>query len=172
MPNVTSTHVKSALLSYYRFEQHYVVATEVDYGKVGGIADIMIDTGSKIYEIEIKINKQDLLVNELLKTKHASMQDPYNYVDHLPNKFYLCTPHYLTNVAKEFIMKTNPLYGLLEYVEGAEYKDIRERVKLVKQAGLLHPQYNTNIHQAILLRLSSELCSFYEKKVAALDYPN
>ena len=59
MPNVTSTHVKSALLSYYRFEQHYVVATEVDYGKVGGIADIMIDTGSKIYEIEIKINKQE-----------------------------------------------------------------------------------------------------------------
>jgi len=166
--NVTSTHLKSAVLSHYRFNEHFVVATEVDYGKIGGIADVMVDTGSLIYEVEIKISKQDLLSHELKKEKHTYMLDPYSYIDYLPNKFYLCVPHSMLQEANDFIYDVNPMYGLLEYIEGAEYKITRERVKLIKQAGIIHPQYNLGIHNDILQRLSSELCSIYEKKV--LDF--
>ena len=163
--DVTSTHLKSALLSHYRFDEHFVVATEVDYGKIGGIADIMVETGSLIYEVEIKISKQDLLSHELKKEKHTYMQDPFTYMSYLPNKFYLCVPHSMLKEANDFIFDVNPTYGLLEYVEGAEYRSVRDRVKLIKQAGILHPQYNLNIHHDIMQRLSSELCSFYEKKL-------
>ena len=165
---VTSTHLKSALLSHYRFDEHFVVATEVDYGKIGGIADIMVDTGSLIYEVEIKISKQDLLSHELKKEKHTYMQDPFTHMNYLPNKFYLCVPHSMLEEASAFIYDVNPTYGLLEYIEGAEYLAVRDRVKLVKQAGILHPQYNVGIHNDILQRLSSELCSLYEKKVLDL----
>ena len=100
---ITAKHLKSALMSYYRFNEHCVVATEVDYSKIGGIADVMVDTGKQIYEIEIKIAKGDLIYNEVRKAKHAAFGDPFGYLSNLPNKFYFCVPHYLVEDAKEFI---------------------------------------------------------------------
>lgn len=163
-PKPTAKHLKCAVLSYFRFLHHHIPATEVDYGKIGGIADVLIDTGRQIYEIEIKISKNDLIYNEVKKTKHASLADPYEYLDRLPNRFYLCVPHYMIKDAREFILDTNSRYGLLEYKQGAQYiHRACDRICEVKSAGVIHPQYNKKFAEYIALRATSELCNFYEK---------
>lgn len=167
---VNSKEMKSATLAYFRFMQKSIVATEVDYGKVGGVADVMVDDGKSIYEIEIKVDKQDLKVNELLKTKHASMLDPLAYAEHLPNYFYLCVPHYLLEIAKEWVLDVNPQYGILEYVPGSEYIPLAmNRIKLIKKAAKLHQIRNEHIAKALNMRSSSELCNLYEQLIGGIQ---
>lgn len=159
----TAKHLKSALLSYFRFNEHCIAATEVDYSKIGGIADVMVDSGKQIYEIEIKVSVGDLIYNEVRKAKHAAFGDPYGYLTSLPNKFYFCVPHYMIEETKEFILEHNPQYGLIEYKSGAEYiAKAQDRLQILQPAGIIHSQYNPLVAKEIALRASSELSNLYE----------
>ena len=48
---INSNHIKLALLQYYRFTKQAFVATEVACN--GGIADVLVDTGKILTEVEI-----------------------------------------------------------------------------------------------------------------------
>lgn len=56
---IDSKFLKVAVMSYFRFERTWISATEVNCGKFG-VADVLVDTGSEIIEIEIKRYKNDL----------------------------------------------------------------------------------------------------------------
>lgn len=55
---ITSSDLKLALMHYYRFNYGYVCAEEATN------ADILVDTGKEIIEIEVKIGKGDLIEGE------------------------------------------------------------------------------------------------------------
>lgn len=160
-------HLKAALMSYFRFERLWIVATEVNYGSIGGIADILVDTGTEIIEVETKIDKSDLLSHELKKQKHSYLQDPETYKQVLPNKYYLCVPLSLHRIALKFIEETNTRYGLILFDTRTSKINSRS-VRIVKHPKTLHDYYNKDIAESIVMRLCSEIANIYEKKANRL----
>lgn len=163
MHNITSLHLKTALLYYYRFKKRYMAVDEV-YSICHEKADILIDTKKAIYEIEIKLNKADLRA-EKKKKKHR--------VDSLKcmgaNKFYICIPTELVDYAKKWIKEVNPKYGLIEF-DTQYYTEFKSRYKITewnvflkfrKRAFNLHTRYNKHLKQKIIKRLSSALVNAY-----------
>ena len=61
----TSLHLKAALLSYGRLKKQFIVADEVGVCKTN--ADIMVDTGGFLIEVEVKTSKSDLVQGEKKK---------------------------------------------------------------------------------------------------------
>ena len=159
---VNSTVLKCASMVYFRFERHFICATEVKYSDLGGIADVLIDTGTEILEVETKIDISDLTVLEWKKEKHAHMLDIQGLEQHFPNKFYLCVPYNLQRNAEKLIERVNPKYGLLVLQQVDEIT--ARSLAVVKQAQPIHTQYNEKIKDLVILRLCSELANLYEKK--------
>ncbi len=169
MSNISSLHLKTALLYYYRFKRGYLCSDEV-YSGCREKADILIDTKKAIYEIEIKTNKSDLY-KEKKKKKHK--------VDFFrgANKFYLCVPSDLIPFTQKWIQEVNPKYGLIEfntqyYTERKARYNITQWDKCLrfkKQALNLHKGYNIRLRQNIIKRLSSALCNAYIDILEAID---
>lgn len=158
---IDSKFLKTALMSYFRFERTWVTAMEVNCGKYG-IADVLVDTGEEIIEIEVKRFKNDLLKNELNKQKHALFKEG-NSKPTYPNRYYVCVPDSLGREAERFLRSLNNDYGLI--VVDTKTKLHSRSAKVVKHAKKLHEVYNKELSKAIILRLCSEIANMYEIEV-------
>jgi len=167
---IGALHLKTSLLYYYRFKRGYLCSDEV-YSTYGQIADILVDTGKSIYEIEIKTNKADLY-KEKKKAKHKPDNTRYTV-----NKFSLCVPTELVQSAKKWIQEVNPKYGLIEF-DTQRYKEYKLRytvnrydifLKFIKKACILNKEYNVNHRKKIIKRLPSALCNAYIDILEGID---
>lgn len=158
---ISSTHIKAALLSYWRFKRQFNCVDEVSVCYTS--MDIAIDTGGFLFEVEVKISKSDLIQGEKRKDKHKryfSIDDGIISHKHqyIPNQFYICVPTILVSDTKEWIEKVNPKYGILEYrdIGRGGWEDM---IKVTKKAKFLHENPITT-HQKfeITHRLSSARC--------------
>ncbi len=142
----TALDIKIALMEYYRFKRQFICAEEVF---CCGVADILVDTGTKIIEVEVKISKYDLIKGEAKKRKHNRI---HKFSKWYPNQYYICVPTDLLEVAKEWVEKTNNKYGIIEYEQGVKgYGWVFTR----KRAKNLQDYYSTALKKNIIMRCSS-----------------
>ena len=153
MNNPTSLEIKTTLIDYFRFRRQWLCAPEVSWDC--GLADILIDTGTEIREVEVKISKSDLYNNELKKEKHDRGVKC--------NRFYICAPTYLIEDAIKWCEKTEPFYGVIEY---QSYLNLVIR----RSAKPLNRKYYPETRKKIEMRLSSMVYDFMNRKSRALQY--
>lgn len=151
-----SRHLKTAILAYYRFKKGAVCADEVFD------ADVLIDTGKEIIEVECKISKSDLKA-DAKKEKHKQWKGETPFRKHQrPNKFYICVPTELVEAAKKFVEEVNPNYGIIElsntkYDHWYRYtRGWDNMLYFVKKAKNLHKEY-ISYQECIALRLCSKI---------------
>lgn len=170
--SITSLHLKTSLLYYYRFKKGFLCTDEC-YSVCREKADILVDTGKEIYEIEIKLNKADLC-KEKKKKKHRL--EPFKS-NKGANHFYLCVPSNLVDYTKKWIKEVNPKYGLIEF-DTQYYTEFKSRYKITewniflrfrKRAISLHSEYNKYLRKNIIKRLSSALCNAYIDLLENID---
>ena len=168
MVNISSLHLKTSLLYYYRFKRQFIVTDECYSGLE--IADILVDTGKAIYEIEIKINKADLY-KEKKKKKHKLE------IFKGANQFSLCVPTDLVPFALKWIKEVNSKYGLIEF-RTKYYNEMKLRytrfpwdecLLFKKKALKLHSNYNIRLRQNIIQRLPSALINAYINILEGID---
>ena len=177
MTNISSLHLKTALLYYYRFKRGYLCVDEC-YSNFHEIADVLVDTGKNIYEIEIKTSKTDLN-NEKRKRKHNEPKTGWETTQKTKgaNRFYIFVPTELISYAEKWIEKVNPKYGLIEfntqyYTErkaryGFTHWDKCLRFKI--RAKQLHTEYNKGLRNNIIKRLPSALVNAYINQIQSKD---
>ena len=169
MNNITSLHLKTALLYYYRFKRQYICVDEV-YSNFNEIADVLVDTGHNIYEIEIKTSKSDLN-KEKTKRKHKEYEEGWKKKQKFKgaNKFYLCVPTELIEYTLKWIQQINPKYGLIEFYKNNNEVFWGDCLNFKKKASKLHNEYNKNISKNISKRLSSALCNAYINNIKLME---
>ncbi len=173
--NITSLHLKTALLYYYRFKRQYICVDECS-SNFGEVADVLVDTGKNIYEIEIKTSKADLS-KEKSKRKHNKPKTDWEANQKVKgaNQFYICVPTDLIPSAEKWIEEINPKYGLIEF-NTERYKKSgfywNELLHFKKRASMLNENYNQNIHKKIIKRLSSALCNAYINNIQLIKRRN
>lgn len=153
---LTALHLKCAVMEYYRYTRQCLCVDEVDLGSRGR-ADVLVDTGSQIHEIEVKVSKYDLNTLEGKKYKHCAQ---YQVDKSYANKFSLCVPNYLVDTAKTWIAQTNPKYGLIEYSHG-----VYNKIRIVKTAKQLNKNYKTVKTRRMYMRLCSSLIGYMKKQL-------
>lgn len=121
------------------------------------LADMLVDTGKEIREIEIKISKSDLWNGEKRKNKHKEYYQKES--KDRPNKFYICVPEELLDEAKKWVEETNPKYGILIYRTDKYYSD--NAIKSIKQAKSLHNLYG-NWKSKFTKRLNNLAYKYYD----------
>lgn len=151
---VNSSIIKYNLLYYYKFKRGFLCADEVNLWNMG-IADVLADNGKEIHEIEVKINKYDLINLESKKRKHQS--------DRNISRFYICVPTNLIDKAKNFVNKINKNYGIIEFREDTECDN--ERIRVIKRAKKLNKFYNNKLRENIINRLNNSLITRMGKLV-------
>ena len=114
---ISSSILKIAVLSKYRYKLQQIAADEVDmfYGNT----DISVWDSNVLTEIEIKTSKSDLVHGEAKKKeKHDHYKSPTDrdlQHKYIPNYFYVCVPTTLLPDAKSWVKSINKNYGILEY---------------------------------------------------------
>lgn len=166
---VSSVYLKTALYAYWRYKRQFVCADEV--GICYTDADIVVDTGGFLFEVEIKISKSDLIQGEKRKDKHQRYsKEPFTLKDlrYVPNQFFICVPTELVEVAKEWCEKTNKKYGVLEYLDvGFKWED---RIRVARKAKFLHEnQITVNQRERIVKRLSSARAVTFQDLMSRLS---
>lgn len=162
--DISSVFLKTALYAYWRYKRQFVCADEV--GICLTDADIVVDTGGFLFEIEVKISKSDLVQGEKRKDKHQRyLAGGHKYT---PNQFFICVPTELVPVAKEWVEKVNPKYGVLEYCHDGRRK-WEDKIKVARKAKFLHEdQITGNQRDRIVRRLSSARAGTFQDLVARL----
>jgi hypothetical protein len=162
-------------MSYFRYTRQAVVATEVDLYP-WGVADVMADTKSEVYEVEVKVSLADLKKEFECKVKHRGclknesyLKDGYTY--NIPiNYFYFCVPVSLLMKADKYLHDKNDKFGIMAFDPDRTYYDTPEKFIFVeKRAKKLTENYNTKIRDKIIARMSSDLCQMYERQVGMVD---
>lgn len=167
MCKITSTHIKTALLSYWRFKRQFSCGDEVSVCYTS--MDIMVDTGGFLFEIEVKISKSDLVQGEKRKDKH----ERYGHIDdgkmtrqakYIPNQYFICVPSELVEVAKEWCDKTNSKYGVLEYKHKfLGYHKWEDQIKVARRAKFLHENpITTHQKEQLIRRMSSSRAVYFQ----------
>ncbi len=138
--SIHSGHIKEALMHYFRYKRGFVCSDEVRSGKF--IGDLVVDTGKYTIEIEVKTSKGDLVQGEAKKMtgwrgRGKNKHDEWS--TKRTNKFALCVPKELKEVAEEWIAKTNKKYGLYIY---SDKTHVQDRICTSKSAGYLHKIYD------------------------------
>lgn len=138
---IHSGHIKEGLMHYFRFKRGWVCADEVCSGAF--IGDIVVDTGKYTIEVEVKISKGDLVQGEARKNlggKNNLKNKHDKWPDQRTNKFALCVPESLKDVALEWIDKTNKKYGL--YIYSHRSSIIQDSISTYKRTSFLHKNYD------------------------------
>jgi hypothetical protein len=163
IPN--SEIIKTALMAYYRFRRQWICGTEVHCGIAGETADVMVDTGTEIREVEVKCSKSDLWTGEAKKSKHK-----WYMVGHknIPNSFYICVPTNLIEEAQKWVQEINSSYGIIEFVTKRldnQFLVWEELVLQNKKAKAISQIYSTRLKEKIIYRTCSELISEKENRL-------
>jgi hypothetical protein len=149
--------IKTALMSYYRFKRQWICATEVHCGINGEIADVMVDTGTEIREVEIKCSKSDLWQGEAKKSKHNWYLSGHK---NIPNAFYICVPTELLEEAQKWVIEKNPKYGIIEFITNrlnSQWLIWEQLVLQNKKAKAISANYSALLKKKIVYRMCSEL---------------
>ncbi len=171
--------IKYCLLCYYRFKRSMACADEVSFYM--GRADVFCDSGKATYEIEVKVNKHDLLVNEMKKGFWGKKHEDYKKLiwNRLPpNYFILCVPKEMKEIAEKWIEEVNPKYGLTlfdnERWENSEKRrstwpyNACDYVHIIRSAKKLHKEYRSK-KENIAKRLSSAYIFKWWSELEKLD---
>lgn len=139
---IHSGHIKEALMHYFRLKRGWICADEVYSG--GFIGDIIVDTEKYTMEVEIKTSKGDLVQGEAKKITNwgRGKKKHEEWTSYRTNKFALCVPEDLKEVALQWIEKKNKKYGL--YIYTHNYRLPEDRIMTYKRAGFLHENYHFN----------------------------
>jgi hypothetical protein len=143
---------------YYRFKRQFHCCSEVktDFYE---LSDVLVDTGSKFIEIEIKCSKHDLIKGEARKEKHTRPNE-----SRLINEFYVCVPTELVEDAKQWVESVNKNYGIIEFnseIAKFHYYNHFGILQFIKKAKCLQPMYREILKTQLLKRLSSALTTEY-----------
>jgi hypothetical protein len=166
-------HIKTSLLSYYRFKRGFLCVDEASCA--GGLSDVLVDTGKDIIDIEVKISKSDLIRGEAKKSKHKL----YKICDgkkYSPNKYILCVPEKLKEVAEEWVNDTNKNYGIIIYkapASGFRFKrlNFENNLTTIKKAKSFNSSYNKgHFEKVINKRLSSALINKYQEDIIKFEF--
>jgi hypothetical protein len=161
-------------MEYYRFRKQCVVADEYNG------ADVIADSGSEIIEVEVKVDKYDLLKGELKKkSKHQSYRVGAMWHMCHPNKFLFGVTEELVEDAKQLVEKLNLKYGIIAFNTESFLKSIEDgfdpytlrHVRIVRSAKKLHDRYNNRQQILIAKRASCKSISLMQdvKKQKVLD---
>lgn len=161
MSEVTSTDIKIAVLSNYRYKKQLICADEVGFWL--GNTDISVYDAGFLYEIEIKISKSDMWQGEKAKKqKHDIYKNPSpesikKYV--IPHYFFMCVPTCLIEEAKKWALTNNEKYGILEFrtakANGVWTPRPEDMVYIAKRAKMLHKEPYPKALETIAKRLAS-----------------
>lgn len=166
MYKVTAFELKLAFLEYYRFRKQCVAVDEFNG------ADVIADSGTEIFEIEVKVDKYDLMKNELKKVskhQHYKVGQPWNMCH--PNKYLFGVTEELVDDAKELIAQLNPKYGIIAFDaerlrrhidDGYGYADQLIYVRIAKSAKQLHDRYQRQ-QKLIAKRTSCRLIGLMQR---------
>ena len=169
MYKITSSDLKLALMHYYRFNYGYVCAEEAIN------ADVLVDTGKEIIEVEVKIGKGDLIEGEKAKAlKHITYIQERSYRRCFPNKFLFCVPTELVNEAVVWANKLNVNYGVIEF-DSRGFQRAVEMNKLSwannncyltirKSAKKLHDKYDEKTRFLLARRATSQCVNLMTEK--------
>jgi len=156
---VNSHIIKVCLMKYYRFKRQFLCVDEIGYEP----ADVLVDTGKAIIEIEIKISKQDLWKGEERKRKHK-IEDSKRGC----NQFYLCVPTELVEEGAKWIKETNQKYGLIEFKTELlqnGYNGNSNYLRSLVRAVPLNNNYKKDLNGRLSMRLYSALINSYENLI-------
>lgn len=168
-------------MMYLRDQWGYRSSTEVvtDYGR----ADIMSFNGKHVIEVEIKIDKKDL-VEDIKKKKHEWIKQAGRHKGRLPNKLYYCVPTFLLAYAKKYFRGSQ--YGIILYdrnkimfekvykgKDGFWYKNAPgrkphhrlkdESISIVRRAKKITDQYPKKLEGYVVESLSNKLYKRYSE---------
>ena len=166
----TSFDLKLALLQYFRFKRQWVCVYEFQG------ADIIVDTGKEIIEVETKITKSDLINGERRKArKHQLYKHGHSYQFCHPNKFMFCVPETMVDIALGWAKEINEKYGVIGFdtetfenrtngiPEGGDWGWHCQYLRIAKSAKSLHTNYNEKLRWAIARRTSAKIASLTEE---------
>lgn len=162
--------IKTALMSYYRFKRQWICATEVHCSINGEIADVMVDTGTEIREVEIKCSKSDLWQGEAKKSKHNWYLSGHK---NIPNAFYICVPTELLEEAQKWVIEKNPKYGIIEFITNrlnSQWLIWEQLVLQNKKAKSISSNYSPLLKEKIVYRMCSELITTNQNIQKALIF--
>lgn len=170
---INSNTIKASLLSYYRFKRGYICVDECQCTSYE-ISDILVDTGKAILDIEIKISKSDLIRGEARKKKHEYYKKvekfPYAGKRRHPNKFFICVPENLKEVAIQWVEETNKNYGIIIYTPPKEFRyqrlDFEYNLQFIKHAKSFNSCYDKEYFQEVIAkRLTSAYINNKQKAI-------
>lgn len=156
---LTAFDLKLALLDYFRFQRQWVCIDEFRG------ADVIVDTGKDIIEVEVKVTRYDLEKGEARKQRKHSL---YRIGKSLglcsPNRFYFCVTEALTPAAIQVCEQINPKYGVIAFNPHVFERHIqwdyklphRECLRMARTAKRLHESYSSH-QRAIAMRTSSKV---------------
>ena len=164
----TAFEIKLALLEYYRFGSQCVSVDEFNG------ADVIADTGKEIIEVEVKINKSDLVHGEKYKQlKNRCYLQGRSYKRCHPNKFLFGVPMDLVETAQQVIANLNPAYGIIGFDAEAFETHVANHSFIpylknylcnMKRARRMHTRYDSRQTRLIAKRASSKLITLLEKQ--------
>ncbi len=163
---ITAFELKLALLDYFRFERQWVSVDEFRG------ADVIVDTGSKIIEVEVKISRSDLVSGEKYKgLKHLAYGLGKQYRRCHPNEYYFCVPWSMIDSAHEVVEALNPKYGIIifdaerllgDLDRGYRHAKLSQYLCVVRRARKLHKGYSARQQWLIAKRASSKLITLMQ----------
>ena len=157
---ITAFDLKLALMGYFRFERQWICVDEFRG------ADVIVDTGKDIIEVEVKISKGDLVNGEAKKYRKHNY---YRTGRGLPNKFYFCVPEALVESAIAICEKFNSDYGVVafnasvfeQHLQWKWNQPHRGCLRMAKTAKRLHKS-PASCRKAIAMRASSKVITLME----------
>jgi len=164
--------LKVALLSYFRFKRQWICVDEYNG------ADVIVDTGKDIIEVEVKVDKKDLLKGEdRKKGKHHNYKAGYSWRWCHPNRYYFCVPTSLYEDAERKVAELNDSYGIIEFQEEnfiyATERNLcrymEDFIVVRKTARPLHKLYETKHQKGIAKRASSKLITLMNAEMRRID---
>lgn len=160
---ITAFDLKLALLEYFRFKRQWICVDEFRG------ADVIVDTGKDIIEVEVKVSKNDLVNGERKKQRKHQSYKIVNYNRNCPNKFYFCVPQTLLDSAQKVCEELNPKYGIIIFDIESFNRHIQlgyglfhcDYICMAQTAKRLHETYG-KLQEAIAKRTSSKIISLME----------
>jgi len=160
---ITAFDLKLALLQYFRFQRQWVCVDEFRG------ADVIADTGKDIIEVEVKVDKGDLIKKEQKKRKHHFYRMGRSCGLFNPNRFYFCVPETLVELAQGVCDSLNPKYGIIAFNPYVferhiqwNYRSPHQKcLRMARSAKRLYESY-AKCQEAIAMRTSSKIVSLME----------
>ena len=158
--------MKLALLQYFRFRRQWLCVDEFRG------ADIIVDTGKEIIEVECKQTKSDLINGERKKIKkHQMYKWGKSFMMCHPNKFMLCVPLSMKDIAIAWCKDVNENYGIIVFDNELLKKRIDKvhsiwhcrYLTIIKSAKTLHSRYDSGQRWSIAKRTSAKIATLMEQ---------